>query len=981
MFFFNLLRWVKSLRSRLRTKGSPIMKKPRIRLLAEQLETRLAPATFTWSGADIALLGPTFNNWSDGNNWVGGNKPTTINGAAPDLVFDTTAAVGLRNTTDDMAGLVVNSITISASGYTLGAGASSLTLGNPLVAGSGTLLVNPFASGEVISLNMQLNGPTSHQFFTIQQGSTLTISGQLSGAQTSSLTKEGLGTLVLTGNNSAFLGPVTIDTNAGIIDIQSSTALGDGYTQTPVNLVTVGQNSQLQLTSALPMTLANQLVLNGSGISNDGALLDATGNDTWTGTIALDSNTTFGAGTGTTLAITGVISDLGNQSITKEGLGTLYVDPIAKFSAANPNAGNLYHGNTNVNNGILEFSDPYALGIGDGIATVNSNVVESGTLALLFDAASNSPGGPQVASQYINLDPTQIISLNNPVVGTTTYTLTYAGATTLPITHTGNDSAAIQTALDNLATIGGIGGSVAVTLINPTTYSVSMQGSLVGLDPPVMTSAQTSVVSVAAGPVSLSGTTTAGSPVVNGLSSTASLGANESVSGPGIPVGTTIAAVTSATQITLSGNATVTGVAQLTFGSAPVGFQVPHEKLVLNGNGFKGQGTLENIGGQNTWAWDPVLQDSAITLWSSPNNVPISGNIFITVVGEPQGPFSSLTINAVIQDGGIGPTTAYSLSKIGTGRLILTNANTFQAGVNVLQGTLNVRDSQAMGTNPVLGRFVGAGASLELQADGSPDSVTSTFGPGPTLISPDYNLLFPATTTFTVNGNGFDGEGVIRNVTGVNKIEGQVKITNAAIGVDPDPDFFNLQGNTYNDLSQLTIDGVISSAPNASTLTKVGYGELVLTNTNTYSGPITGVDNAQTVIEQGWITSQNKQSLGAFVSSAEERIDISGILGPLLDLTFNYPTAAPGDDTGQFVLSGNPGFDAGTIQTELELLTSIGFGNVQVISVPAARRAQLFQRVLHQRAFRHVVAADRRLGLRRHQCRGHQSNHRRREGG
>ena len=49
--------------------------------------TRLAPATFTWSGADFILLGGQHNNWNDGNNWVGGNVPQP----GADLVFDTTA--------------------------------------------------------------------------------------------------------------------------------------------------------------------------------------------------------------------------------------------------------------------------------------------------------------------------------------------------------------------------------------------------------------------------------------------------------------------------------------------------------------------------------------------------------------------------------------------------------------------------------------------------------------------------------------------------------------------------------------------------------------------------------------------------------------------------------------------------------------------------------------------------------------------------
>lgn len=67
--------------------------------------------------------------------------------------------------------------------------------------------------------------------------------------------------------------------------------------------------------------------------------------------------------------------------------------------------------------------------------------------------------------------------------------------------------------------------------------------------------------------VTLSGTTTAGSAVITGLSSTAGLAVGMSAIGANIPSGRTIASIDSATQVTLSSGTSVTaGTASIRFG-------------------------------------------------------------------------------------------------------------------------------------------------------------------------------------------------------------------------------------------------------------------------------------------------------------------------------------------------------------------------------------------------------------------------------
>jgi autotransporter-associated beta strand protein len=530
-----------------------------------------------------------------------------------------------------------------------------------------------------------------------------------------------------------------------------------------------------------------------------------------------------------TLAITGQISNSSTSgyTVTKEGGGTLYLNPLNA-------AGNTYSGNTLVNAGTLSIGHPFALGPGGATTTtvVGSNSLESGTLAI------NYTNNAFIPAQYLVYAQVHKISLSGATAGTTKFTLNYNGAVTAPITYTGGaaDAGAIQAALNGLATIGGtsgvggIGASVTVTG-SGTNFSVTFGGSLGGIFIPTMTAAVTA--------------------------------------GPG-----TIAVSTAADT------------------TQKIGFQVPNELLTLNGPGLEGvsvaftnqsqftpavggayesTGALDNLAGANAW-------ERPITFWSSAASIITQagyyGNLSPIAIGVegptdhiPGTPYSNLTIDGVITDNNIGIAgTRYSFAKVGGGRLILTQANVFAASTDVLAGALNLRDSNAMGLNTgaIGGPEAWWGSSLELQTDNIPDS---------SGLAGLYNLYFPAIIPFFLNGPGWNNEGALFNMSGVNKIEGPVSLrSNTSIAVAPDPDPSNIQGQVFNDLSQLTIDGVIGSPLNPVTLKKVGFGELVLTNANTYTGPNIGRYpgvTPQTDIQQGWITVENNHALGGSASKTD----------------------------------------------------------------------------------------------------------------
>src|SRR5262245_52820693 len=91
------LLWARVLRSMFSPKARTVRKIRDLRPRLEHLETRLAPATFVWSGTG----GAANPKWSAGVNWVGGVAPTPSASPIDDLVFPDSATPN-RNTVNDL---------------------------------------------------------------------------------------------------------------------------------------------------------------------------------------------------------------------------------------------------------------------------------------------------------------------------------------------------------------------------------------------------------------------------------------------------------------------------------------------------------------------------------------------------------------------------------------------------------------------------------------------------------------------------------------------------------------------------------------------------------------------------------------------------------------------------------------------------------------------------------------------------------------
>lgn len=265
------------------------------------------------------------------------------------------------------------------------------------------------SSGTISGTTGALTGTS----FTLQSG---TVSAVLSGNGT--VTKNTSGSVTLSGSNN-FTGSTTV--SAGTLQVNTNNALGSAASGT-----TVANGAVLRLNN-VNYTTAEPLTLNGSGISNGGALLN-TGTSTFAGPINAATNATINAGGGT-LNLTGGLSKNGT-TLTIAGGGTLNITINGiTGSAANSDlvidgttvvlgAANSYNGPTTIqNSGTLQLGGNNFLPTTPQTAmTVNTNSI--------FNLAGYSDG---VAS--LTGDSSSIIK-NSVVGGTSTLTVNPASGVT-----------------------------------------------------------------------------------------------------------------------------------------------------------------------------------------------------------------------------------------------------------------------------------------------------------------------------------------------------------------------------------------------------------------------------------------------------------------------------------------------------------------------------------------------------------------------
>jgi fibronectin-binding autotransporter adhesin len=268
-----------------------------------------AIAAVIFSTGTLCLNGATITKKDGAGNlnrkqsWIGNRVPGSGDIALWDANVTTATAVGLGGNVSWLGLRITNpggSVTFN-SGYTLTLGSSGIDMSSATV-------------------NLTLNCGVSlgsTQIWNIASGRTLLASNVVSGS--GGITKNGLGTVTLTGSNT-FSGAITI--NAGTLSAATASALGSGTSALVINPTGI-----LQATGTF--STARAVTLGGTGGASSGGTLDVT---------AANNETR-----------TGVVS--GTGSLTKSGTGTLTLS-----------AANTYTGDTYINGGTVSATNSQALG-------------------------------------------------------------------------------------------------------------------------------------------------------------------------------------------------------------------------------------------------------------------------------------------------------------------------------------------------------------------------------------------------------------------------------------------------------------------------------------------------------------------------------------------------------------------------------------------------------------------------------------------
>lgn len=341
---------------------------------------------FTANNVEWDNGGSADKNWSTGTNWVGDAAPA----ADSDLLFRN-ASPAVAQTATQNSNFAVRSLNFeSTRNYTLN-GNGTLTLGDGVVGNgpsinvtqSGTTIVrheiqNALTLTEATRIIntgdsiLDLSGNYTTAGSTTHVGGTggVVFDGVVSGS--GAFVKNDSGYATLSGNNTAWTGPLIINHSA-VVAVTHNNALGTTTANATTTVYTGGSLFLRGGNTTAPRTITEPLNLSGSGItfrdeSRAGALHADGGVNTVSSAITLANDTGIGARNDALLTLSGVISEsVTGRSLTKLGGGTVALS-----------ATNTYTGATIIQNGELRITTT-ANALPGGFATDGTS---GGNLAL-----------------------------------------------------------------------------------------------------------------------------------------------------------------------------------------------------------------------------------------------------------------------------------------------------------------------------------------------------------------------------------------------------------------------------------------------------------------------------------------------------------------------------------------------------------------------------------------------------------------------
>ncbi|WP_313670916.1 autotransporter-associated beta strand repeat-containing protein [Sandarakinorhabdus sp.] len=757
-----------------------------------------------------------------------------------------TLVLGGNNTLTGDVNLANGTLAVTSNGA-LGLGSLIATGGTTLASGTapsqGTITL---ASNVVLNglLNVDLKGTTGNiapDGTLTADGNNLVLNGTVSGA--GGLSVGGFGALVLNGANTYTGG--TLATFAAIY-VGTDSALGTGALT--LNNGVLGNASGATRTLANNIVLAgdgtvlgpNDLVLNGT-ISGAGSLTKQTtstltlnginsyadGTDLFGGTIVVGTNSALGAGQLR-------VEDAGQTTTLRAGIDGL-------------NVGNAVVLGTNAN--LIVDSQAFNFTLSGAVGGVGAlTKVGSGNLNLTN--ANGYSGGTLLNAGSISVFTNTSLGGGSLIMQDGTSLIAGANALSLANAAVLNGNSTVNTNGFVLTMSGILSGSG--TLVKAGTGPLILSG----------TNSYSGGTSLNTGAIVIANNSALGTGTVTMADSTALVSALANT-----VIGNNIVTLGNGTLNTLTNNFTINGIIS---GAGSI-TKVGTGNLFLNGANSYAGGTALNAGtitvGNNAALGTGTLTMADVTFLVAGVDGLNVGNAVVTLGnGTIDTGANVFTLSGILSGAG-------SFTKIGSGNLILTNANTYAGGTALNVGTVTVANNSALGTGTLT---MAGGTTLAAGANGlALANAITTLGVG--TIDTAGNML-------TLNGV-IDGAGSLNKVNtgnlvlnGANLYAGGTTInggtvtvgTNTALGtggvvmadgtmlragVDGlalanlitinGTSTMNTQGFTF------TLNGVIDGA---GALAKIGTGTLVLNGANTYAGG--------TALNAGTIRVGNNSALG-----------------------------------------------------------------------------------------------------------------------
>jgi len=834
--------------------------------------------------------------------------------------------------------LGTGNFTMGASGITIrSTDATDRTIANRFGTFAGSTAVYTFGSagtGNLTFSDTQSASLGATRTFSINNTFTR-FDGVFSGGG-DGITKNGTGTMILTGANS-YTGATTI--NAGILQIGNGGTTGSLSTSS-----TITNNAGLVFNQTDTVTQGTDFANN---IGGTGTLTQ-----NGSGILALNTSNSYSGGTSLSLGTLRVHhgNALGSGAVTQTG-GTLQIRTSSAISN-DMNLTNLaLYNSSNLTGSITTGTTLYIETYNPSQNLISGNISGAGGLSISIGAGAASitlTGSNTYLGNTVLIEEGGILQIGN---GGTTGSLGTAGSFTIGDRLVFNRSNTVTQGTDFANNISGTGsltqngtGTLILSANNTYTGATTINTGILQIGAGGTTGAlsTSSTITNNAGLVfNQTDTVTQGTDFANNIGGTGTLTQN----GSGTLALNTSNSYTGATTINTgiirASNATALGTTAggVTVASGAAleligGITIGAEALNLSGTGISTGGALRNISGDNTY-------QGAITLAAATRINSDAG--LLTLSGAIGGAGQNLTIggagNTAISNA-IGTTTG-TLTKEGAGTLTLSEANTYTGTTTISAGTLQIGAGGGTGSiasNAIVNNsalLVDRTGSLTLSGNMSGTGTLTKNGSG-TLVLSGSNTYSGATTlnlgTLTLQTSNalgtstltqasaasllaIDTTGTLTNTMSLYNVlaqqsatlSGPITVNNATFDVET--------GDT------LTLSGGVGGTGG---VTKNGTGTLVLSGSNTYSGA--------TVINAGTLNAAHANALGTNAA-----VTVNG--GSLLVSTDDAinsknlilaSTASGNGTAASLAFSGTYNGTAGTLTLNQNSIIDLGEGSVVI---------------------------------------------------